>query len=71
MAASGEGKARDVVEGEDGRKGASGQQDDLAADIERYVAKIRSILDFRISRQMLKQEEAVASCVSVANVSML
>ena len=37
------------MEGEDGRKGASGQQDDLAADIERYVVKIRSISDFRIS----------------------
>ena len=59
------------MEGEEGRKGASGQQDDLAADIERYVAKIRSILDFRISHQILKEEEAVASCVSIANVSML
>jgi hypothetical protein len=59
------------VEGEDGRKGVSGQQDDLAADVERYVTKIRSILGFRISRQILKEEEAVASCVSVANVSML
>ena len=59
------------MEGEDGRKGASGQQDDLAADIERYVVKIRSILDFRISRRILKEEEAVASCISVANVSML
>ena len=66
-----EGKVRDVVEGEDGRKGESEQQDDLAADIEKYVAKIRSILDFRISRQILKEEEAVASCVSVANVLML
>lgn len=59
------------MEGEDGRKGASEQHDDLAADMERYVAKIRSILDFRISRQILKEEETVASCVSVANVSML
>lgn len=59
------------MEGEDGRKGASEQQDDLAADIERYVAKIRSVLDFRISHQILKEEEAVASCVSVANAPML
>jgi len=57
------------VEGEDGRKGASGQQDDLAADIERYAVKIRSILDFRISRQIL--EEAVASRISEANASTL
>ena len=52
-------------------KSASGRQDDLAADIERHVIKIRSISDFRISHQILKEEEAVASCVSVANVSML
>lgn len=57
------------MEGEDGRKGASGQQDDLAADIERYAVKIRSILDFRISRQIL--EEAVASRISEANASTL
>ena len=45
MAALREGKVRDAVEGEDGRKGASGRQDDLAADIERHVVKIRSISD--------------------------
>ncbi|OCK93740.1 uncharacterized protein K441DRAFT_564421, partial [Cenococcum geophilum 1.58] len=39
IAAPGEGKVRGVVEGEDGRKGASGQQDDLTADIERKKAE--------------------------------
>lgn len=34
IAALGEGTVRYAVEGEDGRKGASGRQDDLAADIE-------------------------------------
>ena len=50
MAAPGEGKVRDAVEGEDGRKGASGQQDNLAADIERYVVKDKEY--FRLSNKL-------------------
>lgn len=62
MAAPGEGAVRDAVEGKDGRKGASGQQEDLAADMERYVSCI-------ISKSRAGYDTSI-SCVLIANVLM-